>query len=314
MNEEELKLLASRPQGTSNADLQALLYAQQQQAMLDAAEKKKRLEDELRLRLETSEPQVDLTPLAALSDMFTGGKLTRATAQQAEEGRGDQKRIDDLSDALVANARGTASSGLLAKMASGGDKQDAITKRFEQKDEEAQFKYVFDTYNKERKAINELESNFRTIENALSSGNIERIKGSLANYARAVNAEKGPLAEGDIGRTFIPTLNSQLQTWNAYLGDKTGKLKPEELENLAAGVRDARAAISEIGSAKARDFRTSYEGSPYASGFRKAGPGVVKGLENSITDLGVSKYKRAKEEAPKTKVTAKSNPFRLPSQ
>ena len=227
-------------------------------------------------------PFVDLTPTAAFLDSMYGTKLAPASADLAANRLKEEALLNDL---LGKRTEAQAKAALANAQNRDAYKQDRQQARFDESQSKNEYKYVFDTYGKERKAIDEVDNQFKSIESALATGNVERVKAVLAQYAR-LNGEKGVLTDADLGRTFIPTLDSTYQGLMARLGNKTGKLSDSDLQNLRGGIEDARRNLSGTASAKLNDYRASFENSPYERGFRAAEPGVVKGIENKVFELG----------------------------
>lgn len=288
-------------------ELQAELEQQQQAKLMANAA----LEKQIAAGLERQKkPFVDLTPTAAFLDSLYGSKLAPASQEMAANRLKEEALLNDLIGKKSDQQARAAAAGVQSKEAYKQDRQQA---RFDEAQSKAEYKYVFDTYGKERKAIDEVDNQFKSIESALATGNVERVKAVLAQYAR-LNGEKGVLTDADLGRTFIPTLDSAYQGFMARLGNKTGKLSESDLQNLRGGIEDARRNLSGTAAAKLNDFRASFENSPYERGFRAAEPGVVKGLENKVFELGKVKSRApapaAKDTAATTAPAPKGNPFR----
>lgn len=183
---------------------------------------------------------VDLTPLATLADSMAGTKVSAGAGAPAKESQAFQAGTEDMLEQLYKAKGGGKTAGLLGALGN-KEKQGSIDERFMKAQANSSYKDWMGRNQKELKAIQEFDKRATNLEDALASGNIERINGALATYARLVNEEKGVLTDADVSRVMIPTI----ETWSAkiksMLGNKTsGQVPPEVTQNLIQGLSQAR--------------------------------------------------------------------------
>jgi hypothetical protein len=221
-------------------ELLALFKQKQAEAEAAKAEREQRLSSMLVERAKAP-VGVDLSPLAGLADSMAGTKVASGVAQQAANARGYQKTTDDLFDQLNTLKGSVASANLPANLLGDRNKQDAIGQRFMTAQANSAYKDWMGKNQKELKGIQEFDKRGSNLEDALASGNIERINGALATYARLVNEEKGVLTDADVGRTMIPTIETWTAKIKSAMGDKTtGQVSPEVVSQLVNGLSQAR--------------------------------------------------------------------------
>jgi len=260
-----------------------------EQAKRDAVKAER--EAQLRMMLENRSALVDTTPTAALFDSLYGGQNVKgALAVQ-----GAAKDQDDVLNKLIfADSKPVSgpvddSAKLARQDKVMSDKEAAKSARQEDAQTLGAFEKVGVDFGKERKALDEYTNQLAGIDNAIASGSYERIKGQLSNFARAVNAEKGVLTDTDLGRTFIDTLDTIFVRFSSKF-DKSGKLRPEDLENLKTAIADSKSQTSKLSSKRLMDKRDSYNSNPtYAKAIAQhesAGKtGLIGGTLQALKDL-----------------------------
>jgi hypothetical protein len=238
-----------------SALLEQMLAADAKRREEAAAER----ERQLLLQLENRPSIVDTTPLAALSDSLFGSKIAQGAQAVQQAAKADE---DILNQLLAEQRREPKGSGINpSSMLSNKDKQNDIQERFDTSQVNNAFKSITDDFGKERKAVDELDTQLTGIEKALKSRNYERIKGQLSNFARAVNSEKGVLTDSDLGRTFVDTLDTIFIRFASKF-DKSGKLREEDLINLKDAIEEAKRTSGSVISERLEAKRQSYKGNP----------------------------------------------------
>jgi len=265
--------------------------AQLIEQMLKAAEMQRqqrqaRLEEALAQRA----PQpggVNLTPLAALADSMAGTKIAGGVQAQANDAQAYNKRSDELLDQL--NSLRAEKGNIPLNLLQDKNKQDAIGERFDTAQESSMFKEVKRDFDNIRKPLDEIDQQFNGIESALTSGDYERIKGQLSNFARAVNKEKGVLTDNDVGRTYIDTVGNIYDKFASRF-EKGQKVNPADVRQLADALKEARAKTAEVAAVKHQDVVDTYQSNPFgATVLRKMGDkGLVGGTEKRIQQIGSS--------------------------
>jgi len=275
-------------------------YAQLQAALDEqAAQKenaKKMLQDELLRTLENKPNAVDLSAAAAFVDSTDGSKLSPAFANAGRKDELADRRAAELTGELAGIESDAADEKIAAlKQGIAGDqvnKQNAIEGRFDRSQTRAWFNDIRTDFDKERKALDESDRQFSGIEKAIADGSYEKIKGQLSNFARVVNAEKGVLTDSDLGRTFIDTVDSIFLRFGSRF-DKSGKMRPEDLQNLASSIEDARKIISSTASERLAQKRETYTGNPDSeealAQHEKGKNGLVSGTINKAQNMATSK-------------------------
>jgi len=128
---------------------------------------------------------------------------------------------------------------------------------------------------------------------ALNSGNPERILSMLSVLAKDLNREAGALAEGDINRQFLQTYDMKVKAFLAKF-NKNQRLSEGDLAPLSHTLSEARGIISKLSKAKINGLRSTYGGDPsFIQAYQNisAQPGnVVEATEKLVDDLAVSKY------------------------
>ena len=260
-----------------------ILNEEASQKEASAVERESQLQDALK----NYSPTMDLSGLAIGMDTVYGTNVAQALKPGANK---DADLIDQLLKEKRAEPKGMTSASLLAQKG----KQEDINQRQGKSQVFTAFDKVTTKFDKERKVIDDFDQQISGMENAMIDGSYERVKGQLSNFARAVNAEKGVLTDTDIGRTYIDTLDDIFNKFRSRV-DKSGKMPPEELQNLASAIKDARAKFSQTSKAKLTQLQKTYSGNPeYRAALKQAdseGGGIVSGTIKRSSEIGKERFK-----------------------
>lgn len=280
----------------SAIDKQALLQqllqqSEEQRAAQEAAkaERSARLEAMLQERTAASTP-VDLSAMAGLADSMAGTKIAPGVAAQAQNQKGFQGRTEELLDqlnTLKGEAVTKTDLPLGSLLSDNADKEGRIARQFGASQQNSMFKEVKRDFDNIRKPLDEIDQQFAGIEDALVSGDYERIKGQLSNFARAVNKEKGVLTDSDVGRTYIDTVDNIYSKFASKF-DKGQKINPADVRLLHEAIAAARAKTAEVASIKHQDVVDTYSSNPFGAEVLAAmgDKGLVGGTAKRIGTIG----------------------------
>lgn len=223
-------------------------YLRQSQALMQPyidAEKAGVAENEQTLKqLQETPKQVDLSALMNYADHLTGGNISKGyKAPMSEEER--LGTIAKLQDMIQGQRRGITSSmakslqdKLWGAALLGRDRQSRAQNR-----DAAQFgKDIISDLDKDDTEMTTSMKELNKLEDIFTEGNLQKVQAATSNFARQINDEKGPLANNDIARTMLPSLEKYLLNAESFLTGKPGnkRLNPEYLKPLVEMVRQAK--------------------------------------------------------------------------
>jgi hypothetical protein len=272
----------------------------------EQAAKQSALEEAIMQKKEAMRGRVDLSPAAQLIDSSFGTNIAPAFKGDLQAALQDQDNLAELEKELL-NSGGSAQNKLLSyaqqqKRAEGfGDKENRIAEQFNRSQVTSAFKDIKSEIGKEREAVAKTATSLDRFDEALNSGNPERINSMLSVLAKDLNREAGALAEGDINRQFLQSYDMKLKSFLAKF-DKDQKYSEGDLAQMAQTLSEARGIVSKVSKAKIGGLRATYGGDPsFMQAYQniQSQPGnVVDATEKLVDDLAVSKYippsKRAK--------------------
>lgn len=238
------------PQAPPKSEMERVMAAIQH----EEAQKRKRLEEYLgkarsgMAGLEEAQKaqlqqkaQVDLSPLAALSDSLTpGGKLLSGyqkppTSQEiSQQGLGNLMALQQRREALTKIAEGADGTGsnylkLLAAQAKDQGTQGRSDRSFVEKAAEE----IDNTINKDifregsEASFTNMEDAYKQMEDAFSSGDGVAVSAAMGNFARLISKEKGVLSDVDIQRVQPQTISKVMAQWEKFATDNPGVPLPD---------------------------------------------------------------------------------------
>lgn len=275
------------------------LFAQLlQQQDEEQAAKQSALEQAIMQKREAMAGNVDLSPTAQLIDSSFGTNIAPAFKADLQMALQEQDNLADLEKELL-NGGGTAQNRLLAyaqqqKRNEGfGDKENRIAEQFNRSQVTSAFKDIKSEIGKEREAVGKTATSLDRFDEALNSGNPERINSMLSVLAKDLNREAGALAEGDINRQFLQSYDMKLKSFLAKF-NKDQKYSEGDLAQMAETLTEARGIVSKVSKAKIDGLRSTYQGDPsFMQAYQniQSQPGnLIDGTEKLVNDLAISKY------------------------
>jgi hypothetical protein len=249
---------------------------------------------------------VDLSPLLALTDSWTGSNLSKGYTRPLSSDDyakqliamknlvQNQKRdlVDKQIEALSGLGSSNKSLGPLLELARMGKQDDRFDRKFDLQREDA----IDKKYDGLTKTLPEKSLQFRTISEQLSNPNTVNLNIVAGLIARAVAGEKGVLTDSDIGRV-IPNrdIYSKFKELESKATGSPIPLTSENINELRKLAKDAETYTKqyyELSLKNARNSfkkRGSYSGMPavdelyqnYADTVREAfsGPGARASAE-----------------------------------
>lgn len=201
--------------------------------------------------------QVDVSPLMALTDAWTGSNFARSykapdntegTRMLLDYGTKRAKAMQDRNEAILKAAQamkmGTATNQLAstlglsstAGMGAYRPPSAANSNRGAATDE----KFIINQTGKLRKDFQDSNSRLQALEVALQNGDLMSIRRSLALAARELSGEKGVLTEQDVGRILPKTIGMDAAAFEAYiLNDPNVQINPQVVAGLLAETKKA---------------------------------------------------------------------------
>jgi hypothetical protein len=202
----------------------------------------------------------NLSPLFALSDAWSGGNISKGyQAPMSEDER--QKQVAALQNEITKGRYGLSQTEIEAMktdLASQKSLMDSKQGRFDDEQLRKKETEVQTDVNKNVfKDMDTAKQQFDTLTTALSSRNVERIRGALSNYARTVGGEKGVLTDKDIERTLFPSITQLVSNAELYF-DKNAQYDPADIANLENAVKAARGNATKLYSTKLDRLENQY--------------------------------------------------------
>ncbi len=204
--------------------------------------------------------QADLSPLMALTDAWTGSKLSGA--YKAPE-RGDERlaNMAKLKDA-IAKQRGqfTGDQINLLRSLTGGFERNIVGNTVTDTSgtqgafvpkaggggggagNTALLKEMRANLDKNVTQVKNIRTEqFGSIDGALASRDYQRVAQTLAQFARTISGEKGVLTEGDLQRIIPKNWNTTASKFLSYFSDNANtKVDPAYVSVLRQAVKEAR--------------------------------------------------------------------------
>lgn len=224
------------------------------------------------LNMQQEKPGIDWSPAFGLADMLnkgTGAETNmqamylqsglRPESKQSRQNRllNMQKTIDKAEqgalDAEVRVAKESLRSlqaGAYGKAASQQAKQEGINQRFMT----SQF---LKNFREDRKILTKVsdeamgsKNDLVFVEDALRDGSVQRVQQALSKMARLAG-EKGALAESDVARQMMPTIQGQLAKMEAQLKlDPNAKADPDAIKHAQNAMATMRQAAADMFSGR----------------------------------------------------------------
>jgi hypothetical protein len=227
-----------------------------------------KFQDLIALESKNSEPQMDWSPLVALTDSQTGSNL--AKGYKAPDNAGNRKRVLDYISKIQDDRRDLLKSivsGVSAQKA-GFDVSQTQTKNQTQEtikaqdpaksektpspgsamaDKRTKEMFTMKTINEDMKPFEQMADRLATLHSALAQNDLQSVQATLSIIAKSIGADSGMLSNQDIARTMPPTLGLTLANFDAFFNDNpNAALKPE----ITAGLRKLANIAFERGEAR----------------------------------------------------------------
>ena len=275
---------------TEDPERAALLAQLQAQDAQDRAARQKAIEygqgsvNELEAAIRApQDTRTDLSPLLALSDAWFGGNLQKG--YQAPPSPEEVRQLQNKNLMALANekqklaelmSKGGSGNGLLAKIALMRDKDKGTQSRYDEK----KILQMEDTVRKDLdtslvKPLSTRMEQFQNIDDALASGDYQKIWSNLSQFARGVSGEKGVLTDQDIQRVMPKNIYGDIAKIKSYFSETpSDKLDPKYVDKLRELVQTAKAnaakVYSDVLSAKENNYSATQSYKPL---FQEGGSG-----------------------------------------
>jgi len=195
--------------------------------------------------------QVDISPLLALSDSLSpGGKILSGyqkppTSQEvSQQGLGNLIALQQRREALTNLAEGADASGSnYLKLLAAQAKDKGTQERFDTRQLFQQEEIVRKDLDKSVHApIAQRSEQFANIDDALASGEYQKIWANIAQMSRGISGEKGVLTDYDIQRIMPKNIYGDVSRIKAYFSETpSDKMDPAYVEKLRELVQTAKA-------------------------------------------------------------------------
>jgi len=219
--------------------------------------------------LQGVKPQMDLSPLYALSDAFYGTNFSK-TLPKGESAEQLLYKKGQLQDLLQKRRGEVAKSKLeLLKQATGGSGTDRLlnalgrtqrhSQEFKLKVEQKLIDNAQKQYLPDFQTVNQM---FSKLEGNLARNDLIGLTNTLATFAKTIGDETGRLTEEDIGRTVPRNWKTDLNKLEAYFSNNpTAQFDPQWMETIRGVANVAKKAIIKSWRKRAESDKRIYKAS-----------------------------------------------------
>lgn len=236
--------------------------------MQSMAEQKRGVEDLSNIykaQLENQKPQVDLSPLLALTDTWTGSKMQagykrpETSDEMAEKAMGMQAAINKarsgLTDDQTKFLQSELNNKLLGSMSRRRNFEDAQLLKKEDTIRKDLDKSVFEP-------IKLRQEQFSNIDDAFASGDYQSVWAMLSQFSRGVSGEKGVLTDHDITRVMPKNIYGDIAKVKSYFSEtpstQMDQKYVQQLRNLVGIARkNASRVYGQLVNDKEKTYRSS---------------------------------------------------------
>lgn len=238
---------------------------QEQKAGLD------QIRDLILSRAGSTQPQVDLSPLMALTDAWTGSKFSGSYKKPADQsaflteqlgklqtGRKDMAK--GITDFIRASRAGVETDKLLqtlgvVNLAQANDPKPKVNPISFQNSARVAEKDVITASRKVRDKAEEFQKTYQGLDTLLANPNVQNIGIAKTRIAKVLAGDVGNIAIQEAERVFPKTITEELARLEAFVSNNPGKPVPPSLvENLKKVVNttklNARSLLEETYSAE----------------------------------------------------------------
>jgi hypothetical protein len=285
------KMLAKKGATPSNEGDKALLDMLLQKQQQDANALRGNVDAFEELPVEN-----DISPLLGLIDTWTGSNFTKnykkplTPHERLKEIAALRKAAGDQQGDIAKTQLGLTGAGAkqdtallatLARMA--GD--SAGFKKFNQDFKIGQ--EVGGKVNKLRDEITAEVSNYNLLNDIVDEGSVQKVRASLSNLARTIGKEKGNMAEGDVARQLLPTLEGTIRQLDAYItSNPNAKLDPATIAPIKEVISQSREALYSALKGKLAGHKRTYNSrKEMADYMASSGEAMLDSLQDDFVSL-----------------------------
>lgn len=208
-------------------------------------------------------PQLDLSPVMALVDSQTGSDLMKGYTRPKTQFE-HQRQIKSMELDLLKRKKeiqGERTKLLKADNSAKWLQFQVKQQHKQEQDDLKQTNRLSGIYTKQFVApIEEATGALASIEAAINTGNVRRIKSQLAKIAKTLNGETGALSEGDVTRQdFVDAFTNMKANLNSIMGTLKTQASPETIEMMRDFITEARSSIALKLNTKVQGLRGTEE-------------------------------------------------------